>query len=261
MTSGRVAFVTGGTSGIGRAVVETLASRGVAVAFAGRNTERAAIVKNAAEKHGVPVFFARADVANGRDVEDAMTATLERFGKIDCAVNAASSLDAGSFRKTADVTEAEYDAALAANLKSVWLCMKAELAAMRRNEDGGAIVNVSSVNGLGGVPENALYATAKAGMLALTKSAALEYAAQRIRVNAVALGSFRTPMLEDVMRHYSGSDDISQVEPQVARMNALGRLGRPEEAAAAIAWLCSDEASYVTGHTMIVDGGMTAGFR
>ena len=261
MTTRRIAFVTGGTSGIGRAVVETLASRGVAVAFAGRSAERAAVVKEAAEKHGVPILFTRADVSSGRDVEDAMTATLERFGRIDCAVNAASSLDAGSFRKTAEVTETEYDTAMATNLKSVWLCMKAELAAMRRNDDGGAIVNVSSVNGLGGVPENALYATAKAGMLALTKSAALEYAAQRIRVNAVALGSFRTPMLEGVMRHYSGSDDVSEVEPQVARMNALGRLGHPSEAAAAIVWLCSDEASYVTGHTMIVDGGMTAGFR
>jgi NAD(P)-dependent dehydrogenase (short-subunit alcohol dehydrogenase family) len=168
-------------------------------------------------------------------------------------------MEAGVFKATGDLDEADYDAHMDANLKSVWMCLKHELAAMVR-QGAGAIVNTSSVNGLGGVPLNALYATAKAGVLALTKSAALEYARQGIRVNALVAGAFRTPMLESVMSRLS-PDDLAAAETQYAGLVPLGRIGRPEEAAAAVLWLCSDEATYVTGHSMIVDGGLTAPYR
>jgi NAD(P)-dependent dehydrogenase (short-subunit alcohol dehydrogenase family) len=128
---------------------------------------------------------------------------------------------------------------------------------------GGAIVNTSSVNGLGGAPGGALYSAAKAGVLALTKSAAQEYATQGIRVNALVAGAFRTPMLEHVFEVLgSGAGDgPARVEAQYTELIPMRRIGRPEEAAEAAVWLCSDAASYVTGHSMIVDGGMTASTR
>jgi NAD(P)-dependent dehydrogenase (short-subunit alcohol dehydrogenase family) len=253
----RVAFVTGGTSGIGKAVVELFAARGAAVSFVGRSAERGEAIAKASDR----ILFTRADVTRADDIEQSVRSTLDRFGHIDYAVNAAASVEAASFQKTADISEADYDAAMSANLKSVWLCMRSEIRAMLGAGRSGAIVNVSSINGLGGVPDNSLYAAAKAGMHALTKSAALEYASQNIRVNAVVLGTFRTPMLEGVIRRYAGGEDVSAVEAQLAAVVPLGRAGNPSEAAAAIAWLCSPEASYVTGHTMIVDGGVTAPYR
>jgi NAD(P)-dependent dehydrogenase (short-subunit alcohol dehydrogenase family) len=158
---------------------------------------------------------------------------------------------------TADFSEAEFDRQLALNLTSVWLCMKHELAQLVRQGMGGAIVNTSSVNGLGGAPYSAPYAAAKAGVLGLTKSAALEYAPRGIRVNALVAGAFRTPMLEGVFSRLAPNDP-AVVEADYTRRIPAGRLGRPEEAAEAVLWLCSDAASYVTGHSMIVDGGLTA---
>jgi NAD(P)-dependent dehydrogenase (short-subunit alcohol dehydrogenase family) len=150
------------------------------------------------------------------------------------------------------------------NLKSVWLCMKREIRQMlAQSPAGGAIVNTSSVNGLGGAPGGALYSAAKAGVLALTKSAAREYATQGIRVNALVAGAFRTPMLERVFEVAGGgtSEGRAAVEAQYAGLAAMHRIGMPAEAAEAALWLCSDAASFVTGHSMIVDGGMTAGMR
>jgi NAD(P)-dependent dehydrogenase (short-subunit alcohol dehydrogenase family) len=150
------------------------------------------------------------------------------------------------------------------NLKSVWLCMRAEIRQMlAQPRPGGAIVNTSSVNGLGGAPGGALYSAAKAGVLALTKAAAQEYATQGIRVNALVAGAFRTPMLEHVFGVVGGSEPEGRaaVEAQYTGLIPVRRIGRPEEAAAVAVWLCSDAASYVTGHSMIVDGGMTAAMR
>jgi NAD(P)-dependent dehydrogenase (short-subunit alcohol dehydrogenase family) len=138
--------------------------------------------------------------------------------------------------------------------------MKHEVAQMLRQGTGGAIVNTSSVNGLGGVPQNAFYAMAKAGVLALTKSAAQDYASHGIRVNALVAGAFRTPMLEGVFERIAPGDP-SAPEAGFAQMVPLRRIGRPEEAAEAVLWLCSEAASYVTGHSMIVDGGLTSPYR
>jgi NAD(P)-dependent dehydrogenase (short-subunit alcohol dehydrogenase family) len=258
--AGQVALVTGGTSGIGRATALAFARAGAKVVFAGRSRERGEAVSREIAAAGGDGEFVSADVSSAADVERLVARTVERYGRIDCAFNNAGAIDVGVFKPTADFTEDEFDGHMAVNLKSVWLCLKHEIAQMLRQGAPGAIVNTSSVNGLGGVPLNAFYAAAKAGILALTKSAAQEYGAQGIRVNALAAGGFRTPMLEGVFARLS-PDDPPAAEQGYSQVIPLGRIGRPEEAADAVLWLCSSEASYVTGHTLIVDGGMTAPFR
>jgi len=203
--------------------------------------------------------FIRTDVSQGGEVEQLIERTVAEFGRLDYALNNAASL--GAPRSTGDFTEAEFDSEVNLNLKSVWLCMKYEIAQMLQQEPrGGAIVNTSSVNGLGGAASAALYAMSKAGILALTKSAAQEYAARHIRVNSLVAGGFDTELLRSAVRERVGSDPAKKAEifSKYASRIPLGRIGNPEEAAEAAFWLCSDAASYVTGHSMIVDGGLTA---
>jgi NAD(P)-dependent dehydrogenase (short-subunit alcohol dehydrogenase family) len=260
---GRVALVTGGSSGIGLATAHVLAREGARIVIAARGVERGEEALRALEAAGAEAIFVPTDVARADQVEALVAATVGRFGRLDVAVNNAATGEVGMFRPTADYTEEEFDRALAFNLKSVWLCLKHEIVQLLRQGGGGAIVNTSSVNGLGGVAGGALYAAAKAGVLGLTKSAAQEYAQQRIRVNALVAGGFRTPMLEGVFLHYGGGDveQARAVEAQLSRQIPMGRIGAPAEAAEAIAWLCSDRAAYVTGHSMIVDGGLTSTMR
>lgn len=258
-TPRRVVLVTGGSSGIGRATALAFAREGAAVVIASRGVERGEAV--VAELRAVGEGeFVQADVSRREDVERLVARVVERFGRLDVAVNNAAVIDVGVFKETAAFDEDDFDGHVAMNLKSVWLCMKFELEQMLRQGSGGAIVNVSSINGLGGVPQNSLYAVAKAGVLALTKSAAQEYATRGIRINAVAAGGFRTSMLESVFTRINESDPRA-VEQSYAAMVPLQRIGEPEEAAAAITWLASGAASYVIGHTMIVDGGVTSPFR
>jgi NAD(P)-dependent dehydrogenase (short-subunit alcohol dehydrogenase family) len=256
----RVALITGGSSGLGRATALAFAREGAAVVIASRGAERGEAARRELEALGARAEFVRADVSRAAEVEALVKRTVERFGRLDCAFNNAAAIDVGAFKATAEFSEAEFDAHLALNLKSVWVCMKHEIAQMLQQGSGGAIVNTSSINGLGGVAQNALYAAAKAGVLGLTKSAAQEYAARGIRVNALVAGGFRTPMLEGAFRLFSPRDPAA-AEAEFARLVPLGRIGRPEEAADAVLWLCSDSASYVTGHSLIVDGGVTAPFR
>jgi NAD(P)-dependent dehydrogenase (short-subunit alcohol dehydrogenase family) len=189
--------------------------------------------------------------------------TVEIYGRLDYAFNNAAT-EGKVLAPTADFSEEEFDYTVAVNLKGVWLCMKHQIRQMLNQQpSGGAIVNTSSVNGLGGVAHGAIYAATKAGVLALSKSAAQEYASQNIRVNILVAGGFKTPMLERVFERASGGDSeaASAAEKQIEQMIPLQRIGRPEEAAEAAVWLCSDAASYVTGHSMIVDGGLTAWAR
>ena len=172
--------------------------------------------------------------------------------------------DEGILTLLADITEDQFDHAMTVNLKAVWLGMKYQIRQMlQQDPPGGAIVNTSSVNGLGGTRQGSIYAAAKAGVLGLTKSAALEYAGRGIRINALVPGAFRTPMLEGLMDRASGGDREARqaLESRYAQISPLGRIGRPEEAAEAVVWLCSDAASFMIGHSMIVDGGMTAPTR
>jgi NAD(P)-dependent dehydrogenase (short-subunit alcohol dehydrogenase family) len=255
----RVALVTGGTSGIGRAIGLAFARAGARVVIAARDPARGAAALAELQALGAEAAFIRADVSRVAEVVALVRETVGRFGRLDCAVNNAAGTD-GVFSRLADFDEDTFDRAMAANLKSVWACMRSELEQMVTQETGGAIVNVSSVNGLGGAPHGSIYAATKAGVIALAKSAAWEYAPQRIRVNVLVPGAFRTPMLEHVFEVAGGGspEGIAGVEAAYAGRIALGRIGRPEEAAAAALWLCSDDAAYVTGHSLIVDGGLTA---
>lgn len=259
----KVMLITGGTSGIGRSAAEAFARAGARLVIAGRRAELGQRVVEELRGGGADARFVQADVSSAVDVERLVGSTVAAFGRLDGAFNNAATTD-GALALTADFTDEQFDRAIAMNLKSVWLCLRAEIRQMlNQPRPGGAIVNTSSVNGLGGAPGGALYSAAKAGVLALTKAAAQEYATLGIRVNALVAGPFRTPMLEHVFDVAGGGEPEGRaaVEGQYANLVPMRRIGRPEEAAAAAVWLCSDAASYVTGHSMIVDGGMTAASR
>lgn len=259
---GKVALITGGSSGIGRAAALAFARDGAKVVISARGVERGEEVAHEVITAGGEALFVRADMASPADIESLIARTIDAYGRIDCALNNAAT--EGTPKLTVEFTEEDFDQFVAVNLKSVWLCMKYQIQQMLAQQPaGGAIVNTSSVNGLGGVAQGALYAMTKAGVLALTKSAAQEHGQQGIRVNALVAGGFRTPMLQRVFDHASGGDQeiAAAVENQFSELVPLKRIGRPEEAAEAAVWLCSDAASYVTGHSMIVDGGLTAWAR
>ncbi len=259
----KVVLITGGTSGIGRAAARTFARAGARIVIAGRRRELGEQAARELQAEEFDVRFIQADVSLAADVDRLVSSTAASYGRLDAAFNNAATMD-GALALTADFTEEQFDRAVEVNLKSVWLCMRSEIRQMlSQTPAGGAIVNTSSVNGLGGAAGGALYSAAKAGVLALTKSAAQEYATQGIRVNALVAGAFRTPMLEQVFEVVGGGtpEGSAGVEGQYSGLVPMRRIGRPEEAANAAVWLCSEAASYVTGHSMIVDGGMTAATR
>ena len=253
MTGAKVALVMGGTSGIGFATARALAATGARVAIAGRDPERGF---RAAGELGADACFVRADVAQVASVAAVVEQAVARWGRLDWAVNAAALSDLRP-AATADITEDEWDRTLAADLKGVWLSMKYELQAMLQ-VGGGAIVNVSSVNGLSGTATAAAYCAAKHGVHGLSKTAAIEYAPRGIRVNVVCPGAHRTPMLEKVFEHLSPGAPEHGETLMRAHIPA-GRIGEPDECARAIVWLLSDAASYVNGAVLTVDGAMSAG--
>ena len=259
----KVALITGGSSGIGRTAALAFARAGAHVVLAARGAERGEEVQREIHAAGGIATFMRADVSQAEQVEALVQRTVAEYGRLDCVFNNAAAVEE-PFGMTADFSEEQFDRSISLNLKSVWLSMKYEIRQMlAQTPPGGAIVNTSSVNGLGGVAQASFYAAAKAGILALTKSAALEYARQGIRINALVAGAFATPMLEGVFERVgAGKPEVRQaMVSKYEEMIATGRIGRPEEAAQAAIWLCSEAASYVTGHSMIVDGGLTAAIR
>jgi NAD(P)-dependent dehydrogenase (short-subunit alcohol dehydrogenase family) len=259
---GKVALVTGGTSGLGRATAIAFAREGARVIVSGRDRQRGEAVVGEIRLAGGDAELVLGDLADPATPAALVRAAVDRWGRLDCAFNNASQL--GAAAALAETTEEEFERVVATDLRSTWLCMKHEIRQMlEQDPPGGAIVNTASINALGGVPYSSLYAMVKAGIVALTKSAALETAKQDIRVNALVAGAFRTPMLESVFARLGGpeAEGQAQVEEKYREYIAAGRLGRPEEAAAVVVWLCSEASSYVTGHSMIVDGGMTAPFR
>ncbi len=241
--------MTGGGAGIGRATALAFARAGARVAVVDIAEDAGREVVSAIAAAGGEAMFIRADVVNAVEVEAMVARTVDAYGKLDCAVNNAGIEE--EHMRLADCPEATFDRIMAINVKGVWLALKYELAAMLRS-GGGAIVNTASVAGLVAAPKMAAYCASKHAVLGLTKSAAIEYARKHIRVNAVCPGVIRTPMYERAL----------QVDPkgtaQVAQVHPIGRVGEPEEVAAVILWLCSDAASFVTGHAHTVDGGLTA---
>jgi NAD(P)-dependent dehydrogenase (short-subunit alcohol dehydrogenase family) len=265
---GKVALVTGGSSGIGRAAALVFSREGAKVVVASRGTQAGEETVRAIDEAGGEAVWVKTDVSVPSQVEAMVAEAVRAFGRLDCAFNNAATLELffrSGPRDLADLEEDDFDRVVDTNLKGVWACMKHEIRQMLgQDPPGGAIVNTSSINGLGGTPQGALYSATKAGVLGLSKSAAQEYAQRGIRVNALVAGAFRTPMLESIWQRVAeatpGGTPRDVEESYVAEIPA-GRIGRPEEAAEVVVWLCSEAASYITGHSMIVDGAMTAPVR
>ena len=249
LLEGKVALVTGGASGIGRATALAFAREGAKVVIADVAVEDGEETVRMIEESGGKAIFVETDVSQSDQVEALINKAVETYGRLDCAFNNAGI--EGEQALTPDCTEENWDRVININLKGVWLGMKYEIPQMLK-QGGGAIVNMSSVAGLVGFPSSPAYVASKHGILGLTKTAALEYATEGIRVNAVCPGVIRTPMVERA----TGGDP--EVEAQFAAMEPVGRMGKPEEVAEAVVWLCSDAASFVTGHSMVVDGGLVA---
>jgi NAD(P)-dependent dehydrogenase (short-subunit alcohol dehydrogenase family) len=265
---GMVALVTGGSSGIGRAASLAFAREGAKVVVASRGTQAGEETVRAIEHADGEAVFVKTDVSVPSQAEGMVAEAVRFYGRLDCAFNNAATLEfffGSGPRDLADLEEDDFDRVVDTNLKGVWACMKHEIRQMLlQDPPGGAIVNTSSVNGLGGTPQGALYSATKAGVLALTKSAAQEYAQRDIRVNALVAGAFRTPMLESIWQKVAEATPggtPGEVEKSYMAEIPVGKIGRPEEAAEVVVWLCSEASSYVTGHSMIVDGGMTASVR
>jgi NAD(P)-dependent dehydrogenase (short-subunit alcohol dehydrogenase family) len=247
----KVALVTGGTSGIGSATAIAFAREGAKIVVSGRREKEGNEIVSLIKKNGGEGIFVKADVSSEADVSALVAKTLTVYGRLDAAFNNAG-IEGDVGKLTHDQSVENYRAVMDINVLCVLLAMKHEVSAMLKN-GGGTIVNNSSVGGLVGFPGVGVYVASKHAVIGLTKTAALEYAAQGIRVNAVSPGGIETPMF-DRFTVAIGDD----AHDQMAALHPLGRTGRPEEIAEAVLWLCSDKASFVTGHTLVADGGWTA---
>lgn len=244
----QVALVTGAASGIGLATTRAFAQAGASVALADVNGDGARAAADELVAAGFKAIGIRCDVADMNDVEAMVKETVSTFGRIDVAFNNAGIQNA--LAETADATIEDFDRVNSVNLRGIWACMKFELQYMRQQKSG-AIVNCSSLGGLVGGAERGTYHAAKHGVLGLTKSAALEYATRNIRVNAVCPGLIWTPMAEQMV----ASGQKEALDAMVLGI-PMQRHGRAEEIADAVLWLCSSAASYVTGQSISVDGGL-----
>ena len=246
---GKVALVTGGSSGIGRATALLFAKEGAKVVVADVTVSGGEETVQMIKAAGGDAIFVKADMAKAAEVEAMVQKTVATYGRLDCAHNNAGI--EGTTKKTHDYDEADWDRVIAINVKGVWLCMKYQIPQMLK-QGSGAIVNTASGAGLLGVPQMPAYVASKHAVVGLTKTAALEYAKAGIRVNAVCPGVIKTPMVDRMTNLRPGRME------RMAAAEPIGRMGKPEEIAAAVVWLCSDASSFVTGLPMPVDGGITA---
>ena len=247
----KVALVTGGTSGIGSATALAFAREGAKVVVSGRREKEGHEVVALIKGNGGEAIFVKTDVAKEADVKAFVAKTLSVYGRFDVAFNNAG-IEGDAGKQTHEQSVENYHAVMDINVLGVLLAMKHEVSAMLKN-GGGAIVNNSSVAGLIGFAGVGVYVASKHAVIGLTKTAALEYATQGIRVNAVAPGGIETPMFD---RFTSALG--TEAHDQIAALHPMGRTGRPGEIAEAVLWLCSGQASFVTGLTLAVDGGWTA---
>jgi NAD(P)-dependent dehydrogenase (short-subunit alcohol dehydrogenase family) len=247
--SSPIALVTGGTSGIGKATAKILAAKNATVIVSGRREAEGAKVVEEIHTTGGKGRFVRCDVRDEAAIQAMIEAIVTEYGRLDWAANcAAVSLE---MKPLADSENETFQTMIDINLTGLYHSMKHEISQMLR-QGGGSIVNISSVAGIKGAPFFAPYAATKFGVVGMTKSAALEYAAQHIRINAVAPGGVRTELLEGLFA--MGQFD----EATAAAMHPVKRIGEPDEIAHGVAWLLSDEAAFVTGHVLSIDGGLNA---
>jgi len=244
----KVALVTGAGSGLGLATARAFAESGASVALADWNEQAARSAADELTAQGHKAIAIRCDVSDDAQVEAMVAQTVDAFGSLDAAYNNAGVQ--GVLAETADSPRDDYDRVMAINLRGVWSCMKFELQQMRK-QGSGAIVNCSSLGGLVGGNQRGTYHAAKHGVIGFTKSAALEYATRGIRINAVCPGMIQTPMFDKMIAEGQGEELNAMLKSLVP----MGRMGRPEEIANAVAWLCSSAASYITGQSISVDGG------
>jgi len=244
----KVALVTGAGSGLGLATAQAFAQSGASVALADANESTVQSAARELSAQGHKALAIHCDVADDAQVERMVELTVAAFGRLDAAYNNAGVQN--TVAEAADATREDFDRVISINLRGVWSCMKFELRQMLR-QGGGAIVNCSSIGGLVGGAKRGTYQASKHGVLGLTKSAALDYAARGIRINAVCPGIIHTSMLDKMMA--TQADALDAMLKDVP----IGRLGRPEEIANAVLWLCSSSASFMVGHALAVDGGYT----
>jgi NAD(P)-dependent dehydrogenase (short-subunit alcohol dehydrogenase family) len=251
LLEGKVVLVTGGGSGIGRASAVALADAGAKVVISGRREKEGLETIGLIKKNGGEAKFVQADISKEADVQRLVKQTVDSYGRLDAAFNNAG-IEGEIGKPTHEQSLENYRAVMDTNVLGVLLAMKYEIAEMLKN-GGGTIVNNASVGGLIGFPTASVYVASKHAVLGLTKTAALEYGKQGIRVNAVSPGPIETPMLE---RFAGGA--TSEAKTQMTNAQPIGRLGRPEEIAEAVVWLASDKSSFVTGQSLTADGGWTA---
>ena len=244
---GKVALVTGGTSGIGRATAVAFAKKGAKVVIVDwiENDETLNLIKDS----GGEAIFIKCDVSTATDVKAMVIKVIAAFGRLDYAFNNAGI--EGTSAPTQDCSEENWDKTIGVNLKGIWLCMKYEIPEILK-QGKGVIINCSSVAGLVGFAGLPAYVASKHGVIGLTKTAALECAKLGIRVNAVCPGVIKTPMMDRL------TGNKKEAEDQFTNLEPVGRMGQPEEIANAVVWMCSDEASFITGLAMAVDGGFVA---
>lgn len=245
---GKVAFVTGAGSGIGRETALAFAREGASVVLADRSAKGSEETARMIEKVGGRALVAACDVTRADEVRGALGKTIEAFGRLDIAFNNAGVEQPVTL--AADISEVEWSRIVDINLRGIFLCMKYEIPLMLK-QGGGAIVNTSSGAGVMGIAGQAAYCAAKFGVIGLTKATALDYAKANIRVNAVCPGIIETPMMD----RFSGG--TPEGRERVIAQEPVGRMGTPEEIAAAVLWLCSDAAGFVIGHALVIDGGQT----